>query len=400
MNRPDSSVVAIVICVILVALLSVMLILSPVGDANRPDTADAVDEMTETIEKYFYYYDEAPYEDRLTEYALRGMMAGLDDPYAQYFTAEEYDAMLAADSGDYRGLGISVQEPDELGSTILAVYDDSPAQKAGMQKGDRIISVNGTNVGGMSMDAYAALFSEDDTMADTIEYERDGERYTVTVLRSQVHAPRVETDVLDGNIGYLRITEFTGSVVADVAEALATFRGAKIDEIIIDVRDNPGGGLTEVLGVCDQFVPEGKVLTTIKSRFENAQVYNSNGSETPFDMRAAVLVNGNTASASELFSGALQSYGLATVVGTQTYGKGIVQSYFRMKTTGGWIKMTTDAYFTPSDVCIQGVGIAPDIVSELPAELAATPVELIPRADDVQLQAAMRIFLEQMRFAA
>ncbi len=361
------------------------------------DTVDLspLQDLAQTIQSEYYYYDEKELDaDQLVDGAMRGMISELDDPYAQYFTEEEYNDLLTDNSGDYVGIGISILTPDENGAKILSVYAGGPAELAGIQAGDVITAVNGTATANLGLDEVITLFSNDDTVPDEITYVRDGVETTVSVLRAQVHINRVLTDVLEGNIGYIRITEFNGSVASDFIEAATAMQDQGISNLIIDLRDNPGGGLNEVLNVADSLIPEGQTIVSIRSKSGDERVYKSEGTET-FSMNLVVLVNGNSASASELLTGALQDYGLATIVGTQTYGKGIVQSFYHISENGGWAKMTSDAYFTPNDVCIQGVGITPDIVVELPEELQDTASELLDQADDTQLKAAINVFAQQ-----
>jgi len=381
---------------VIIVILSFSLVFV-LNERSAMDTVDLspLQDLAQTIQSEYYYYDEKELDaDQLVDGAMRGMISELDDPYAQYFTEEEYNDLLTDNSGDYVGIGISILTPDENGAKILSVYAGGPAELAGIQAGDVITAVNGTATANLGLDEVITLFSNDDTVPDEITYVRDGVETTVSVLRAQVHINRVLTDVLEGNIGYIRITEFNGSVASDFIEAATAMQDQGISNLIIDLRDNPGGGLNEVLNVADSLIPEGQTIVSIRSKSGDERVYKSEGTET-FSMNLVVLVNGNSASASELLTGALQDYGLATIVGTQTYGKGIVQSFYHISENGGWAKMTSDAYFTPNDVCIQGVGITPDIVVELPEELQDTASELLDQADDTQLKAAINVFAQQ-----
>ena len=217
--------------------------------------------------------------------------------------------------------------------------------------------------------------------------------------RTEVHINRVNSSVLANNIGYIRITEFNGSVADDFISAAKELQEKGIQNLIIDLRDNPGGGLNEVLSVANTLIPKGNVIVSIRSKSGNERVYKSEGEEQ-FNMKLVVLVNGYSASASELLTGALKDYKLATIVGTQTFGKGIVQSFFHISENGGWAKMTTDAYYTPNNVCIQGVGISPDMVVDLPEKLKDTSIDLIDPAEDTQLQAAIGVFAQQVSLPA
>jgi len=396
MKRPDSSTISIIVCFLIIVVLSFSLIFV----LNERKTAEAVDvsalqDLAQTIKSQYYFYDDKELDsDKLVDSAMRGMITSLDDPYAQYYTEEEYNQLLSDNSGDYVGIGISVQMPDETGSLIISVYTGGPADLAGLKKGDVITKVNGTATANLSMDDLIACFSDDETVPDEITYLRDGVETTVSIQSSEVHVTRVTSSVLSGNIGYIRITEFNGSVATDFTAAAKALQEQGIKNLIIDLRDNPGGGLNEVLNVCYTLIPEGKTIVSIRSKSGDERVYQSEGNDQ-FDMKLVVLVNGYSASASELLTGALKDYGLATIVGTQTYGKGIVQSFFHISENGGWAKMTTDAYYTPNDVCIQGIGITPDIVVDLPEELKDTSVELLTPAEDTQLQAAINVFSQQ-----
>jgi carboxyl-terminal processing protease len=397
MKRLNSSTISIIVCIVIIAVLSFALVIV-LGERANEQSVDLtpLGELANTIQSEFYFYEEDGLDgEQLVNGAMRGMVSALDDPYAQYFTEEEYNELLETNAGDYVGIGVSVQEPDETGSAVVSVYSGGPADLAGIRTGDIIIRVNGTSIGGLTLQEMLECFSTDDSVPDELTYLRDGVETTVSVLRTEIHINRVLSTVYDGNVGYIRITEFNGSVADDFWNAVTALRREGLDNLILDLRNNPGGGLGEVLDVADHFIPEGKTIVTIKSRSGNEDVYVSEGGEQ-IGMSIAVLVNGNSASASELLTGALQDYGLATIVGTQTYGKGIVQSFYRIRENGGWVKITTDAYFTPNDVCIQDVGITPDIVIDLPDELKGTAFELLDPAQDVQLQRALALFGTKM----
>ena len=352
----------------------------------------ALQELANTIQSQYFFYEEKELDsEKLLDAAMRGMITKLEDPYAQYFTEEEYQELLSNNAGNYVGLGITIMAPDDTGTMVQSVYTGAPADLAGIRKGDILTLVNGKATAGKTLDEVITYFSDDSTVPDEIVYLRDGVLTTVSVLRAEIHIIRVSSTILDGDIGYLRITEFNGSVAEDFSNAVDAFLEQGIQKMIIDLRDNPGGGLTEVLDVAYTMIPEDEVIVSIRSKNGDEDVYRSKGGDK-ISMQMVVLVNGNSASASELLTGALKDYGLATIVGTQTFGKGIVQSYFHLSGENGWAKMTTDAYYTPNDVCIQGVGITPDIVVDLPEELKNLSIDLIDPAQDTQLQAAIRVF--------
>lgn len=328
-------------------------------------------EMANTIESEYYYMDDVQSdngEDALVDGALRGMIGSIGDTYASYYTQEQYQELMQSNSGEYKGLGIMVTVPDETGSVISKVYSGGPMEAEGVLPGDVILKVNGTAVANMEFEAFLSLFSDDDDVPDVILLLHDGAEREITVYRAEIVVPRVSYELLAGKVAYIRMEEFTGGVVAELTEAVGQAKTDGAVGLLIDLRDNPGGGLTEVLHTVDLFLNKGDVITTLKSRSDDSITYKAE-TDSDLSLPVAVLVNGNSASASELFSGALQSHQRAVIIGTQTFGKGIVQSYYRLNSNGGWVKMTTEAYFTPSDVCIQGVGITPDITIDLPEEL-------------------------------
>lgn len=401
MKRPDSATISIIVCFFIIVVLSFSLIFV-LGERKMAEAVDVspLQDLAETIHSQYYFYDDKKLDgEKLVDSAMRGMITSLDDPYAQYFTEEEYNQLLTANSGDYVGLGISLQVSDDVGSMVINVYSGGPADLAGLRKGDVITKVNGTVTANLSLDALIGCFSDDEDVPDEITFLRDGIEKTIRVQRTEVHIKRVDSKLLSDNIGYIRITEFNGSVAEDFVSAAKELQGKGVRNLIIDLRDNPGGGLNEVLGISNTLIPEGNVIVSIRSKSGDERVYKSEGGEQ-FGMKLVVLVNGYSASASELLTGALKDYGLATIIGTQTFGKGIVQSFFHISENGGWAKMTTDAYYTPNDVCIQGVGISPDLVVELPEELKDTAIDFIDPAKDTQLQAAIGVFAQQASLPA
>lgn len=364
---------------------------------ERAVDVSAVQNLAEAIRSEYYFYDDKQLdEQKLVTGAMRGMVGTLDDPYSQYFTEDEYNQLLTTNSGDYVGLGINIQVPDSVGSEVITVYKDGAADLAGIRPGDVFVEINGKATANLTMEELVACFSTDDTVPDVIVYLRDGVETTVTVQRAEVHINRVVSTVYQGNVGYIRISEFNGSVADDFWNAAIELRDKGIKNLIIDLRDNPGGGLNEVLKVANHLVPKGKVVVTIRSKSGDDKVYYSEGDER-LDMSLAVLVNDYSASASELLTGALQDYHLAKVVGIQTFGKGIVQSFFHLPGNGGWAKFTTDAYYTPNDICIQGVGITPDLIVALPDDLKNISVEQLDPAQDTQLKAALTLFAQQVQ---
>ena len=350
----------------------------------------AVLQASDVIQEYYYYYGDTEGEKGLTAAAIKGMAGSLDDVYAYYYTEQEYADLNASQSGEYSGIGILIQTPDENGAMILRVYENTPMERAGAKAEDYILEVNGTKVAGLTMEQLLACFTDDKDASDTILIRRGEETFTVTVSKETVYVPYVSYEMLDNGIGYIRIDSFLGKVSSETEEAVTSLKEQGAKSLIIDLRDDPGGGLTEVLDTATQFLHKGDLIVTIRSRQEKNVEYTAEregDTETP----VVVLINGESASASELFSGAMKDYKRATIVGTQSFGKGIVQSLFRLSASKGYLKITTDAYYTPNNICIHGTGITPDHIVELPEEWKGRDVTLIPKDADTQLQKAIEL---------
>ena len=238
------------------------------------------------------------------------------------------------------------------------------------------------------MDEMLALFTKDEKATDTLELLRGSDTFTVTVGKSEVYAPYVSYEMIADSIGYIKIDGFFGKVVSETKNAMEDLLAQGMQSVIIDVRDNPGGGLNEALEVSRLFLHRGDLIVTIMARNEQEESYSAK--KDGYDLPVTILVNGESASGSELFTAALRDNGRAVVVGEKTFGKGIVQSFFKLRSNGGYVKITTDAYFTPKGVCIHHTGITPDIVVDLPEEYRGAIVSSVPREQDTQLETAIR----------
>lgn len=351
--------------------------------AGLTDIADAL----ELVEEEYYFYDEDTREEIVTG-ALKGIASYLDDRYATYYTAEEYAELMQTDSGNYVGMGIEVRQ-EEMGEFIVAsVFPNTPAQEAGLLPGDRLLSANGQSAEGVDLDTFLEYLGHEEGDVNTVVVERKGEQLSFTVTMRQVYQPFVEYKMLSGNIGYICIMEFHGDADEEIEQALTALKEQGMEKLVLDVRDNPGGSLTTVCAIAELFLPEDSLITTIRSRKGVEETFSTHKGGT--DIPMAVLINGNSASASELLAGALKDHGRAKLFGITTFGKGIVQTLYGVRGTyKGTIKFTTDAYYTPKDVCIHGEGIAPDVEVELPEDVVYYAVYDIPYEQDTQLQAAV-----------
>ena len=377
-----------VLAVILTAVFTAAVTVAGIALWLRSAAILGVSEMTALIRgEYFYFDDRVGNSEKLTTAALRAIAASLDDPYAAYYTKEEYTRLLQTDAGEYKGLGIVIQVPDETGSLIAAVYGGSTAESAGICPGDILTAANGTATSGLTLEEVTALLFLDGS-ENELTLLRDGSSYTVKVKADTVIVPATEYEMLTDTIGYLRITGFKGHAADETKQSIASMEEQGMTKLILDLRDNPGGSLNTVLEIADLFLEKDALITSVRSRSGREKEYKCAG-DPVFQGKMCVLVNANSASASELLTGALKDHGRAYIIGTQTYGKGIVQTTFSLPATDGHVKFTTDAYYTPAGVCIQGEGITPDEIAELPEEVSQAGIDLLPREKDTQLAAAL-----------
>ena len=331
------------------------------------------------------YLDEVD-EDSLKEGIYTGLLYGLGDPYSRYYTEEEYEEESRGTEGAYAGIGISITRNTEGGILVVECYEGGPADLAGLQKNDVITAVNGTDVTDLTPADVSQMIreKEDGTSVLTVYHQEENEPEDISVTVSNVELPTVSYEMLEDSIGYLRITEFTMVTPQQFENAYKDLQEKGMEKLIVDLRDNPGGVLSSVCDVLRQILPEGLIVYT-EDKYGEKQEMKCDG-DTPIDIPLAVLVNENSASASEIFAGAVKDYGIGTIVGTTTYGKGIVQSLQKLS-DGSAVKLTTARYYTPKGNDIHKVGITPDVEEKLDVSLLNKTE--ISHEEDNQLQAAI-----------
>ena len=378
------------VCVaLIVAMASSTLTLALIGmPAASPDTQEnplaRAQEIYDTVLREYYTDVDA---EALATGAIDGMLATLGDPYTFYYTPEAYQSMNEETTGHYSGVGMLVGESEDGSLTVMRVFRDSPAEAAGIQTGDVLVSVDGTRVGaGTSLGLAQALdmLKGDGVTPVDVEVSRGGEVLGFTLARGAVNINYVEYSVLEGNVGYLSIYQFTGDDVSGVEEALSAFQAAGVQALVVDVRSNPGGLLDDVVEICDMLVPEGLIVYTQNRQGEREEYY---ADSEYWDVPMAVLVNGDSASASEIFAAAVQDSGRGVIVGETTFGKGLVQTLYSFA-EGDGVQITTSAYYTPSGKSIHGQGVTPDIEVALAAD-ASVIYHAPDAANDAQLRAAL-----------
>ncbi len=331
------------------------------------------------VNERFYFGDVG--EEELQKGICSGMIEALDDKYAAYYTAEELKEQWEKNEGIYYGIGAYVSlDEDTQTPYVSGVIEGTPAQEADLRMGDIIYAVDGTKTFQMSLDEVTALIKGEEGTHVTLTLVRGEEVFDQDVVRRRVDRPTVTSRMLDEEIGYIGISEFKDVTVDQFTEAYAVIKGSDAKALVLDLRGNPGGLLDAVVDIGRQILPEGLVVYTEDKNGKRVE-YDCDG-EKEIDIPMVVLVNGGSASAAEVLTGAIKDYGVGTVMGTTTYGKGIVQKIIALS-DGSAIKLTTDGYFTPKGNNIHGKGIEPDIVVEFDAEAyyAEEPV-------DNQLEAA------------
>lgn len=357
-------------------------------DMNLSQVKKKTGEIEELINAY--YLDEIDGQ-KVEDTMYTGMVAGLEDLYSVYYSKEELESMEESISGAYSGIGATLtQDPDTGELSVVSCFDGTPAQEAGLQPGDVITGWNGKSVEGIELSELVSKIKTDPEEQLTLEIERDGETLEVELTRREVQIPTVEYEMLDNQIGYIRLVEFDEVTADQFKEALEDLENQNMEKLIIDVRNNPGGVLQVVCDMLDQLLPEGLIVYT-EDKNGNRKEYTSD-EEHQFTKPLAVLANENSASASEIFAGAIQDYGIGTIVGTTTFGKGIVQRTFYLS-DGTGVKLTVAKYYTPKGHDIHKKGITPDVEIELDEELKNQ--SSISHEEDNQLQKAIEVLQEE-----
>ncbi len=343
---------------------------------------DKLDLIMQYLDAYYVgEYDENEIETGLS----KALLASIGDKYAMYYTPEEFQALMEDSSGEYAGIGVSVVMNEDNEVEIYKVFEGTPAEEVGLQLRDIIISADGETKFEVLDDLVSIVRGEPGTTVDLI-VRRNEKELPFTVSRAKIQTPTVEFELMDNGIGYIYISEFDNVTVEQFNNALDSLETQGMQSLIIDVRDNPGGDYATVVAMSDRVLPEGIIIST-KDKNGNEKKEMSD-EEHQLTLPMVVLINGNTASAAELFSGAISDYGLATLVGETSYGKGVVQSIFRLPDNSG-MKFTTEKYYIPSGRCVDGVGLKPDIEVIIPDEAYEDGV--ITEEEDTQLQKAIEI---------
>ena len=321
-------------------------------------------EMLRELIDEVYLHSEDVSDEELREFLIKGYVSGLGDPYSVYYDKDETESLFESTEGKFGGIGVSITQDYETGAmTFVNVYEDGAGAEAGFQAGDILYKVDGEDVTGQDLNnVVAKIKGEEGSNVEITVFRGDYmEEYTATATRKIVEVQTVEHEMKDDGVGYIQITEFDDVTYDQFTSALEDLTGQGMTGLVIDLRNNPGGNLDTVCDILDLILPEGTILST-KDKNGDGDTYTSD-EEHKLEIPMSVLTNENSASASEIFAGAIQDYGVGTLVGTTTFGKGIVQQIFPL-TDGTSIKLTISEYFTPSGRNIHGIGIEPDVEIE------------------------------------
>ena len=336
------------------------------SSAINSNTISKLQALEQTIDTY-YFLDEVSNEE-MQDGIFKGMLESLGDPYSEYYTPEELAEMMEQSEGIYFGIGayISLDTEKNL-PKISGVMEGSPAEEADLRANDLIYEVGGVSTYGLTLTETVSMIKGEEGTEVTLTLIREGESdyLEITLTRRRVEAPTVEYSMLDGRIGYIQVTEFDSVTVNQFSEALYTVKNSAARGIILDLRGNPGGNLDAVVDMCNMILPEGMIVYT-EDKYGNREEYTSDG-EHELELPLVVLVDMNSASAAEIMAGAIKDHGIGTLVGTTTFGKGIVQQIMSFR-DGSAVKLTISAYYTPNGNNIHGIGIEPDVLCEFDGE--------------------------------
>ncbi len=343
--------------------------------ADTPSSTVSYDKIRQIERAIDEHYLGEVDKQELTDYMFLGLVAGLGDRYSTYYTRDEYEDVTTTQSGYFEGIGIEVVTDEDSGRVMVKnVIGDAPADRAGMEAGDLLLTVGGVDVTGFTPSEVVELIQSDVTGKIVIVALRDGEELEFSMVPEKVYKDPVVYEILEDNIGYIKISTFNKMTQEQFGECLEAVKEADVKGLIIDLRGNLGGLVSAACDTLCEFMPEGLLVYT-EDKYGERTEHSCDG-KNALDLPMVLLVDGYTASSAEIFSGAVKDYGVATLIGEQTFGKGIVQNPYTLS-DGSVVRLTTAHYYTPLGHDIHGEGIAPDLVVEGEEEQLQKAVELL-----------------------
>lgn len=341
----------------------------------------------------FSTYDGEIDDEKLLEGAMKGMADAIGDPYTVYMNQDEFVTFIESSQGSFYGIGAQLGIRDN-NVTVIAPVEGSPAEKAGLKAGDIILKVDDYEVNELNTEAVVSRVRGEEGVPVTLTIKREGVEnpLEIEIVRAEIKTESVKGEILEDGIGYIQLTTFSDEEVSDkFVEKLNELKQQGMKKLILDLRGNPGGYLNECVEIASNFIPEGEVITYTIDKYDKKVISNSLGGDA-IGMPLVVLVDGGSASASEVVTGALRDYEVATIIGTRTFGKGIVQQLRVLPNDMGGLKVTTSKYYTPNGENIHGTGIEPNIVVEIPQEVLDMDYD---RSIDPQFQKALEVIREK-----
>ena len=354
------------------------------------------DAKADMIQSYLdQYYVEDFDQEQVEDMLCAGMLAGVGDKYTYYLPKENLQQYLENTNGNFDGVGIEVYTTQNGEVVIGSVMAGQPAETAGLQAGDVIIGVDGEDMQGRLLSDVAAKIRGEEGTEVTIQVLRrsTGKTLEFTMARATVEVESVSSRMMENKIGYISISGFKENTYSQFKDALTALQEDGMKGLILDLRDNPGGLVRSVYEIGDELLPEGTMVYTLDKKQNRNDL---KCDDKYLDIPLVVLVNENSASASEIFAGAVKDTGRGTLVGSQTFGKGLVQRLFTLP-DGSGLNVTVQKYYTPNGTSIHGVGIAPDEKAELPEAYRSTPLTELPAEQDTQLQKGLQVMEEQLK---
>ncbi len=345
---------------LLTAWLAAMMLLLPVTATAEETLSNDEQKLLEIYQLLKTYHLNAPDDESLMEKGIEAMIESLNDPYTVYMSEEEYNQFTNDINGSYVGIGIMIGMEDEY-IIVTHVFQGSPAEQSGLEPGDKIIAVNGKDVVGKTTDEASLLIRGPEGKEVELKTIRDGQSITRKMKLAMIELPLVESELLESGVGYIQVLSFGDNVHEKMAQHRNGLESKGINGLIIDLKNNGGGYLDPALRMAESFVASDRELMHVKDNRDTVSTFISEGEQ--YDKPVVILINEYSASASEMFTGALRDNGVAKVVGTRSFGKGTVQSLIPLN-SGGLLKLTVEEYFTPTHTPIHGIGIFPDIVAE------------------------------------
>ena len=412
-NKSNNSKVKVLKYIVLIAVLGVTYLgvfylgnmVATKGVIMGTVPEKAIDDLSQVgdISKYynlfnlrnmlFSTYDGEIDDEKLLEGAMKGMADAIGDPYTVYMNQDEFITFIESSQGSFYGIGAQLGIRDN-NVTVIAPVEGSPAEKAGLKAGDIILKVDDYEVNELNTEAVVSRVRGEEGVPVTLTIKREGVEnpLEIEIVRAEIKTESVKGEILEDGIGYIQLTTFSDEEVSDkFVEKLNELKQQGMKKLILDLRGNPGGYLNECVEIASNFIPEGEVITYTIDKYDKKVISNSLGGDA-IGMPLVVLVDGGSASASEVVTGALRDYEVATIVGTRTFGKGIVQQLRVLPNDMGGLKVTTSKYYTPNGENIHGTGIEPNIVVEIPQEVLDMDYD---RSIDPQFQKALEVIREK-----